>query len=308
MGSAYNPPVFLSLPAMSFCPSRTESLSLRGLRYQVRHWGPVDAPPVFFLHGWMDASPTFQFVVDALQQTWHVIAPDWRGYGGSEYLGRPYWFPDYYADLDALLAHYSPDVPARLVGHSMGGSVAAIYAGLRPERVAQLVVLDFLGLKPPPVEQGMAETLQVWLDGIAAPPRMRSYRDRGQLARWLVAANPRLLPERAEFLAMEMGRPSADGQVELACDPWHKIPAPYPYRIEDVMDCWRRVAAPVLQVVAEQGYVRQRFGDVDAPEFRRRTACFRQLKVETVVDAGHNLQHDQPEAVARLLEDFLERD
>ena len=68
----------------------------------------------------MDCSPTFQFVVDALQQQWHVIAPDWRGYGESEWLGRPYWFYDYYADLHALLDHYSPQRPARFRRSSAG--------------------------------------------------------------------------------------------------------------------------------------------------------------------------------------------
>ena len=88
--------------------SRTEKINIRGLRYNVRHWGDRDAPRLFLLHGWMDSSSTFQFVVDALRQPWHVIAPDWRGYGASQWLSHPYWFPDYYADLDALLDHYSP--------------------------------------------------------------------------------------------------------------------------------------------------------------------------------------------------------
>ena len=64
--------------------STTETIAIRGLRYNIRHWGPAGAPPVFLLHGWMDASPTFQFLVDSLQQDWHIIAPDWRGYGESE--------------------------------------------------------------------------------------------------------------------------------------------------------------------------------------------------------------------------------
>jgi pimeloyl-ACP methyl ester carboxylesterase len=89
-------------------PSTTETLDIRGLRYNVRHWGAADAPKLFLLHGWMDSSATFQFVVDAFRKSWHVIAPDWRGYGESEWLGRPYWFPDYYADLEVLLDHYSP--------------------------------------------------------------------------------------------------------------------------------------------------------------------------------------------------------
>ena len=48
--------------------SRLDFLPVRGLRYAVRHWGPEDAPTVFFLHGWMDSSPTFRYLVDALQQ------------------------------------------------------------------------------------------------------------------------------------------------------------------------------------------------------------------------------------------------
>jgi pimeloyl-ACP methyl ester carboxylesterase len=57
---------------------------VRGLRYHVRHWGDPQAPKIFMMHGWMDMSASFQFMVDALQQEWHVIAPDWRGFGLSE--------------------------------------------------------------------------------------------------------------------------------------------------------------------------------------------------------------------------------
>ncbi len=74
-------PASLLFQDTALLPSTTESIDIRGLRYNVRHWGPADAPPVFLLHGWMDASATFQFVVDALRQDWHLIAPDWRGYG-----------------------------------------------------------------------------------------------------------------------------------------------------------------------------------------------------------------------------------
>ena len=130
-------------------PSTTERVAVRGLEYSVRRWGPADAPKVFLLHGWMDTSATFQFVVDALRHDWQLIAPDWRGYGETTWLHRPYWFPDYYADLEALLAHYAPEGPVRLVGHSMGANIAGIYAGLRPQRVARLAMLDFIGLKVP---------------------------------------------------------------------------------------------------------------------------------------------------------------
>jgi pimeloyl-ACP methyl ester carboxylesterase len=112
---------------------------IRGLRYHVRTWGDAHSPMLFLLHGWLDVSASFQFVVDALRHEWHVIAPDWRGFGLSAWAPGGYWFPDYYADLDALLDLYRPDTPVNLVGHSMGGNVALMYAGMRPQRVAHVM-------------------------------------------------------------------------------------------------------------------------------------------------------------------------
>lgn len=290
------------MPTSSYC----ETLPVRGLRYNIRHWGSPRAPMLFLLHGWMDSSPTFQFVVEALRQEWHVIAPDWRGYGASEWLGRPYWFPDYYADLEALLDLYSPGRPARLVGHSMGANVAAGYAGIRPERVAQLVMIDFLGLMNSTQEEA-PRRLQSWLDEMAASPHLSAYASHGILAQRFRHANPRLTPERAAFLACEVTRQLPDGRVQLACDPWHKLPSPNLYRVEDSMACWHRIAAPVLMVLAEHGFVQQRLG-LDSPECRRRLAAFPDLQVVTIADAGHNIQHDQPEQLASVLEGFLRYD
>lgn len=283
-----------------------ENLLIRGVRYNVRHWGDARAPMVFFLHGWMDSSPTFQFVVDALSREWHVIAPDWRGYGASECLGRPYWFPDYYADLEALLGHYNPGRPARLVGHSMGANVAAGYAGARPERVEQLVMIDFLGLMNSILEEA-PRRLQGWLEQVGGNPHLSNYASHEILAQRFRHANPRLTPERAAFLAREVSRQLPDGRVHLACDPWHKVASPNLYRVEDSMACWQKIAAPVLMVLAEHGFVQQRLG-LDSPECRRRLAAFPNLQVVTIADAGHNVQHDQPEQLASVLEGFLRYD
>ncbi len=291
---------------MPHIPSRTETISVRGLNYCIRHWGPPDAPAVFFLHGWMDTSATFQFVADALKQSWHIIAPDWRGYGASEWLSRPYWFHEYYADLDCLLDHYSGDKPARVVGHSMGANIASMIAGVRPERIAQLVMLDFLGLKP----QNHADVpaaMASWLNAIQEQPQLRTYPDHASLARRLMATNPRLDEKKAAFLSRAVSRIRLDGHVEMACDPWHKIPSPMPYRAEDAKATWRRIEAPVLMLIADQGYVHQRFGE-DPEEFRSRIESFSNVQVVTISDSGHNVQHDQPEQIAKALEGFLVSD
>lgn len=286
--------------------SRTEFIDLRGLRHCVRQWGDPAAPKVFLLHGWMDSSSSFQFIVDALRQEWHLIAPDWRGYGQSEYLNRAYWFPDYYADLDALLQHYLPHEPARLVGHSMGANIASIYAGTRQGRVRQVSMLDFLGLnRSKPIDA--PKQLDQWLESLTDKHQLRAYKDEAALARRLRQSNPRLTQTRADFLAHNVSRHRADGMIEMACDPWHKVPSPNLYRFEEVMSFWRNIACPVQLQIADTGFVVERFG-TNSTEYLDRIGCFADLSVIRIVDASHNLQHDQPEQVAAALESFLQRD
>ena len=83
--------------------SRTEFVDAYDMRLCVRHWGDESAPKLFMIHGWMDISASFQFVVDAFKRDWHVIAPDMRGFGHSGWAKGGYWFPDYLADLDELM-------------------------------------------------------------------------------------------------------------------------------------------------------------------------------------------------------------
>ena len=129
--------------------SESQFVQIRELRYHVRRWPRKGAPKVILLHGWMDVSASFQFVVDALRGPWDVYAPDWRGYGLTEWgKSDSYWFPDYLADLDSILERFSAQDAVNLVGHSLGGNVAALYAGIRPQRVARLVNLEGFGMAP----------------------------------------------------------------------------------------------------------------------------------------------------------------
>ena len=285
-------------------PSDSQFLDVRGLRYHVRRWRHDGAPKMVLLHGWMDVSASFQFMVDALSGPWDVYAPDWRGYGLTDW-GRSdcYWFPDYIADLDFLLDWIAPGGAANLVGHSLGGNVAALYAGARPERVAKLVNLEGFGLAATRPEQAPKRYAR-WLEELHDPPRLRSYADFGQLARRLRAGNPRLSAERADFLARHWGREAGDGTVVLRGDPAHKIVNPVLYRYEEVRACWQAVRAPVLWVDADASDTLERLR-IDAREHAERRSAFSDLRHVTVRGAGHMLHHDRPEAVARLVEDFL---
>lgn len=284
-------------------PSESHFLALRGLRHHVRAWGDPDAPRMFLLHGWMDVSASFQFLVDALTRDWHIVAPDWRGFGSSDWAHEGYWFPDYYADLEALLDHYQPGEAVRLVGHSMGGVIASVYAGIRPGRVARLVSLEGLGLARHTPDQAPARYAQ-WLDELKDPPGFRPYRSFDEVAGRLRKNNPRLTPERASFLARHWAKQLETGEVVLVSDPRHKLVNPYLFRIEEAIACWRRITAPVLLVSGKLSEMKSRMKDTPE-QLAERIGAFRNRRAVELEDAGHMMHHDQPERLARLIEDFL---
>lgn len=290
--------------------SRSEFITLRGLRTHVRHWGQDGARKLFMLHGWMDVAASFQFLVDALAHDWHVIAMDWRGFGETDWPSRhpgteSYWFGDYVADLEALVDHYQPEGQVDLLGHSMGANLVCIYAGVRPQRVRRVVDLEGFGMTRTHPAQAPGR-LAKWLDELRERPRLRTYASEREVAERLQKTNPRLRDDRAAFLAAHWSRRNTDGQWALLADPAHKMVNPQLYRIDEIMAIWAQVTAPVLHVEGRDSPTLARLAHKEPiAEFRERFRAFRDFREVTVDDAGHMIHHDQPEAVARLTEAFL---
>jgi pimeloyl-ACP methyl ester carboxylesterase len=295
-------------PIAAMKASRSEFLSIRGLKYHIRHWGNDDAPMLFMVHGWMDTSASFQFVVDALQHDWHVIAPDWRGFGLTEQSGTDtYWFPDYLGDLDAILQHYTPAQPINLIGHSMGGNVSCLYAGIRPGRIRKLINLEGFGMPVTRPEQAPGRYAQ-WLDDLQTPPVSRPYASLSEVALRLQKTNPRLSDERAAFLAKNWAAQNSKGEWEILGDPVHKQNGPLLYHVEDALACWSSITAPVLWVEAVDTDIWRWMGQKEKVrgEIDRRIKVIPNVTTKMVTDAGHMLHHDQPELLAKLIEEFLE--
>ena len=115
------------------------------LRLHYVDWGNPTAPPLLLVHGGRDHCRNWDWVATALRRDWHVLAPDLRGHGDSQ------WSPDgnystsaYIYDLDQLI-HQQELAPVTIVAHSLGGNIAIRYTGVFPEKVRKLVAIEGLG-------------------------------------------------------------------------------------------------------------------------------------------------------------------
>lgn len=272
--------------------------TIRGVDYHFSEWGDDGAPLFFYLHGWADTGSTFQFVVDALASDWRIVAPDWRGFGRTASRSQSYWFPDYLADLHEILNHFSPQEPVKLVGHSMGGNIASLYAGTMPERVSDLINIEGFGL-PDSDPLDAPKRYRQWLEAIEEPPVFSTYPDIESLAMRIQKRNPALSAAQANFVAKQWAV-EEDGLVRLRADPNHKLPNPVLYRRAEAEACWRQVSARVLLVYGESSTFAKRLGASDPLPFPNGEVC-------TIPGVGHMIHFEDAPRMAEHIEFFLKK-
>jgi pimeloyl-ACP methyl ester carboxylesterase len=293
-------------------PSRNEFVPIRNLKYHVLLWGEPGAGkvPLVMVHGWMDVAASYQFVVDAFAHDHYVIAPDWRGYGSTQSPDADnYWFPDYLADLDFLIDHYSPQAPVDLVGHSMGGNIAMLYAGSRPSRIRKLVNLEGFGMALTQAAQAPKRYAK-WMDELKAFHRgemaLKAYDTVDGVAQRLMKTNKRLSRDKADWLARHWAKPDAQGQWRILGDPAHKITNAQLYRVDEVLEIYKSITAPTLAVEASDDSLAQWWqGRYSLAEYHERLSSVPDARTAVIQEAGHMLHHDQPEQLAQLIEGFL---
>lgn len=267
-------------------------------------WGAAPAPCIVLVHGWADCGASFGAVARELAADYRVLAPDLRGYGDSSWVANGYWFPDYLRDLEAVFESALVHGPVTLVGHSMGGNVCGLYAGIRPERVASLVLLEGFGLpesRPADAPKRYAQ----WLDQQREPPGFRDFADAAALLAHLRKLAPRAAPAVLEQVARCWARPVDGGGWRLKMDPRHKRYNPVLYRREEAAACWRATRAPVLLVAGADSDFRARFRGLDP--LADAAGHYREARIETLADAGHMMHWERPAAVAALVREAAAR-
>jgi pimeloyl-ACP methyl ester carboxylesterase len=274
-----------------------------GLTQHVLEWRAQEPTgTALLLHGLMDAAASWDLVAPALADAgFRVLAPDLRGFGQGPRVptGGYYHFPDYVFDvadmIEALVPHGSP---LMLVGHSMGGTIATLYAGAFPERVGALALLE--GLGPPDQSPDDAPMrIRTWIDGVRAV-RARDERvmpSREDALRRLAMNHSRISPDVLSIRLDGLARTRAGGRFAWRADPLHTTRAPTPFSAASYRAFARRVTCPVLFVSGGRlGW--------HPPEEDERLACFAHLQRTELAEAGHMMHWTQPAELARHLSQF----
>jgi pimeloyl-ACP methyl ester carboxylesterase len=280
-----------------------------GLTLQLCCFGPDTGRPLLVLHGFLEQGAAWEAFAAALGT--RVVAPDHRGHGRSDHAppGAFYAFWDYVSDVDALAQHLvdAHGGPIDLLGHSMGGTIASLFAGTRPGLVRRVVLVE--GLGPPDMTEVAVESSRLALDHRRHPPRQPTFPDVAAAADRMRRFNPKLTPEVATRLAKRLVRPvvpndpqareDTPGRLTWRWDARHRMRSARPFSAEVHRRYLASITVPTLLVDGADSLFR--IQDADA-----RIAAFPDARSHTIAGAGHLIHHDAPEALASAVRAHLD--
>jgi len=274
------------------------------LRLHYADWGNATAPPLILIHGGRDHCRNWDWTAEQLCADWHVLAPDLRGHGDSQ------WSADGNYAIDALIYDLAQLIyqldrgPVTLVAHSLGGNVALRYAGLYPENVAKLVCIEGLGPSPAVqakrAETPFAERWRTWIsDKRAAAGRLpKRYATIDEALARMRAENRYLTEAQARHLTIHGVNRNEDGTSSWKFDNhlnvWPVFDAPQ----VELEALWAAISCPTRLFYGANSWASN-------PERDGRLKHFRTAKVVEFADAGHWLHHDQFERFMVELRAFL---
>jgi len=274
------------------------------LRLHYVEWPNPGKPPLLLIHGGRDHCRAWDWTVAALRADWHIIAPDLRGHGDSQWTSDGnYWYAGFIYDL-AQLIHQRGLAPVSIIAHSFGGNIGLRYAGIYPENVRQIVAIEGLGPSPKILAERAtktaAERMRTWVeDSRKLAGRLpRRYATIEDAFKRMQEENPHLSPAQARHLTVHGVNQNEDGTYSWKFDNNFRVFPPYDLTVPEVQGLWASIACPTLLIYGRESWATN-------PAEDGRAAHFNHARVEMVDKAGHWVHHDQFDVFLGLLRGFL---
>lgn len=274
------------------------------LRLHYVDWGNAGAPPLLMVHGGRDHCRNWDWAAQALRDDYHVIAPDLRGHGDSQWMvGGTYTIADYVYDIAQLL-HQTKLTPVTIISHSLGGMISLRYAGVYPESVDKLVAIEGLGFSPKILAKRAKLTaeqrVREWVDSLRGLSGRgpRRYPNLEEAVRRMQDENPHLSPQQARHLTIHGVSQNEDGTYSWKFDNYVRAFPPYDMAAGDIHALWSNITCPTLLIRGAESWASD-------PEEDGRAQHFRNAQFVSVEKAGHWVHHDRLDVFLGLVRDFL---
>ena len=284
-------------------PTSNRFVSQR-LRLNYVDWGNRDAPPLILQHGGRDHCRSWDWVAEELRHDWHVICPDLRGHGDSEWSPEGHYAMDAFVYDFAQLVHTLGHDKVTIIAHSLGGNIATRFAGLYPDQVAKFVNIE--GLGPPPAlrreqeAEGASERLRRWIEDKrkASGRTVRKYATLRDAYQRMKEENAFLTDEQARHLTIHGASRNEDGTWSWKFDNYLNVWSTSDLPTDQIVALWEAITCPMLLLWGRNSFASSPAGD-------GRLEHFPAARLIEYDDAGHWLHHDQFERFMGDVREFL---
>ncbi|HEY5102644.1 MAG TPA: alpha/beta hydrolase [Steroidobacteraceae bacterium] len=274
------------------------------LRLHYADWGSAQAPPLILVHGGRDQCRSWDAVARALRAEWNVMALDLRGHGDSAWSSDGnYAMSGYVFDL-AEFIHARALGRVNIIGHSLGGNIALRFAGLYPQLLTRLVVMEGLGpapqLRAERDAKDFGERMRSWIElkRTFAARQERRYARIADAAVHMRVANPRLSPEQAYGLTVHALRENSDGSYRWKYDEYVRLEPLPDLTGSQQRQLWQRITCPTLLMYGRQSWASN-------PATDGRAGFFASATVAVFEDGGHWMHHDCRDEFVAVVRRFL---
>ena len=278
------------------------------LRLHYVDWGNPDAPPMILIHGGRDHCRNWDWVAEQFRDDYHIIAPDLRGHGDSQWMvGGAYSQIDYVYDIAQLLRQKQMS-PVTIIGHSLGGSISLLYTALHPENVKKLVAIE--GMGPPPsmiaerINQPPEKRLHNWFSDLrkSSGRIVKRYPTLEDAFQRMQTENPHLSEEQARHLTIHGSNQNEDGTFSWKFDNYVRNFSPIGIPFDEISKLYGSITCPTLLVRGLESWASDPVAD-------GRTNAFKcPVEVVAFANAGHWVHHDQLDGFVERVKDFFDDD
>lgn len=274
-------------------------LLLAGCECSVAEWNPDGKTIVLALHGWLDNLATFETLASRLPEI-RVIAIDFPGHGHSEHIetGKAYYFIDGLFLIDDLIEHFHID-SVNLLGHSMGGAIATIYAAIQPKRVKNLLLIEALGPVTSPDGEAPENLSKALSQRRALKDKRKPVYPSFEQALAARAEVSEIEPKLIKPL-VERALTSVEGGYTWRADSRLRISSPLRMSEAQLRSILPNILARTLLIEAKSGLLQSE----NAEYIQRRKPLVKQLEVQ-LLPGSHHLHLEYPNEIASLIKEFI---